>query len=660
MSEKLDNVILSLSYLSDPTNPLSPLLTCQQNCTLPPLTANIPYIDFLFPPGTLLTGLELDIFSFHGPGAGLHLLQLLSEGAVAYAAVEANGVACATGVGATGASSLSTAGDWTAATMVSGSFPGTLQSVLTVALVGGPGAGEGKSLMWSPYIAQAGLYTLSLVTPGCTAQGDCAARTTVDVRVSTRGGGNTTLTTLDQATPLDLVSVIYSGYLSPSLDLALDGRPNFDQAISVVLSLASGGAPVEGKNYHIVADSISLLALTPNGASAGPSSTVSSSRVVTSHGLYEYDLTSEQQNPRGLNHLGSLLAPGARVAAIVHTNSTAAPLIFIGGEFVYNNVTLLNSTAQHNFLLYSVATDTVLSPTRLSFNGPVTSLQLVPPYVYAAGNFSSTSDNLVRGLAGLARLDYTAANLQWEALSSSPGSQVGSINTLAAGVNASLLILGSTGMAVYPGPPGTRSQSGLIAGNLTAASLALRGGLYLVGDLVALSTTATAAGGAVVSQASGGAPSLTAFGFGFQQPSPQSTRPARRLISRLSDSVVVPLTRRTPLAVDSRSPALLSLAPVGATAEILTGAFWTRGALSLLILAGHFTTLPASTFNSSIPLTPASNSSLQNIGLYDPVTRNFTALGGLDLGPSAIIKTLCVPGGGQCGLDRWRFHYERG
>ena len=71
-----DNTILTLTYI-DPTTKAN--LTCSDSC---PLLSDpsVPYQDFTFDASTALTGVQITLLSWNGAGAGLHLLQLLSDG----------------------------------------------------------------------------------------------------------------------------------------------------------------------------------------------------------------------------------------------------------------------------------------------------------------------------------------------------------------------------------------------------------------------------------------------------------------------------------------------------------------------------------------------------------------------------------------------------
>lgn len=72
------NVVLELTYI-DPTSKAN--MTCSTNC---PLLADssVPYQDFLFPDSTNLTGVQITLLEWSGASAGLHLLQLLSDGEI--------------------------------------------------------------------------------------------------------------------------------------------------------------------------------------------------------------------------------------------------------------------------------------------------------------------------------------------------------------------------------------------------------------------------------------------------------------------------------------------------------------------------------------------------------------------------------------------------
>lgn len=70
-----DNQVLTLTYNTPGTDETN---TCSDNCPLS-TDPSVAFQDFLFT-GDSITGVQLNLKEWNGAGAGLHLLQLLSDG----------------------------------------------------------------------------------------------------------------------------------------------------------------------------------------------------------------------------------------------------------------------------------------------------------------------------------------------------------------------------------------------------------------------------------------------------------------------------------------------------------------------------------------------------------------------------------------------------
>ncbi|KAA1084844.1 hypothetical protein PGTUg99_000022 [Puccinia graminis f. sp. tritici] len=110
-------------------NPITNQLdSCTTNCTLS-RDLKLPYQDYIFPPNTAVNGVQLVITSKFGNVAGLHLLQLLSQGNTAYAVDQLNtGRSCRTGLGAAAQNTVKTTGNWNTV-KANTNLPGTTEPV---------------------------------------------------------------------------------------------------------------------------------------------------------------------------------------------------------------------------------------------------------------------------------------------------------------------------------------------------------------------------------------------------------------------------------------------------------------------------------------------------------------------------------------------------
>ncbi|GAA5900213.1 hypothetical protein JCM8208_002052 [Rhodotorula glutinis] len=661
-----DNQVLELTFASDPS---SPLATCSDNCVLAH-NSSVPYQDFLFPEGTSLTGIQLNIFGWYGAGGGLHLLQLLSDGAYAYAAASNNNAPCASGIGATAESTVETSGNWTTASVVT-ETAGTLQDVLVAEVAGGSTASaSAPSLTWQPYVAQPGQYAVYFVTPGCTAQGTCARRTTVRVTATPSGtGAVANETVVDQRNGRDVSTLVYNGTLAAGAD-----------SLSVTMTLAEGGAASSGTTYELVANYVNLVAASTNGST-------SSVILERGYGVYEYPLvdsgvfgdavpTAQAQgvnasatltNATGFDALSFRLGEGAQVHAVVSAGTGADAIAFVGGEFTYSSAD--GAEQSRNVVAYRL--DDVVAAPNGGLDGAVRSLVELDGVLYAAGTFSSTVDGDVKALNGVARWNYTDGAASWQSLGASVPSVGGTVAQLAV-VNPShaesskndsgggaIVAVGAGGSGLAFFEPASSSwnatAAGLFLGNLTAVGpassrTATNATTYLAGNVVAAIQHATP-GGAVLSEGKNGSPRMSSFSFGFNSSSSSSssastartsgssTSSAAR-VKRAETSTASPIDDTALLqqrrsfsrvllearAPQASSPVNLTLpSPIQAVAaapgsarsadQVLAGAFWKNGSSTLMLLGGAFST----------------STGIENLGAYDTKAGSLEALAGFEV-----------------------------
>ncbi|WAQ90560.1 hypothetical protein PtA15_12A550 [Puccinia triticina] len=645
-----DDQVLNLTFINPITNQLD---SCTTNCTLS-RDLNIPFQDYLFPPNTAVNGVQLVITSKFGNVAGLHLLQLLSQGNTAYAVDQLNsGRTCQTGLGAAGQNTVKTTGNWNSA-KANTNLPGTVQPVLTASVPPGTTPDRAPTLTWTMWVPQSGHYELVLQTPGCAAMGDCASRTTLAATTSLVDGP-ALRTIVDTRSPNDTSTTLYNGTLT---DIPSGGGD-----VTVTIRLAdtvSGSSPVTMVANQLVLRSNPLRSHLPG---------------VRSNGVYEHVIAGKgafgdgstlapapgggggdlKETLTAVDQLGLRLRPDSAVRSVIGDDH----LLFIAG----NRLSVVNGTS-------AVATTTMALVPNGGLNGAVNVLLTANGVLYAGGNFTATADGAVKGLDGLACWKYGASSTRWESFSD-PGSTVGFPVQAFQLAGDFLYVFGRStdigGRAL--GIFNTRSASwvpstvGVYFGQLTAA--ATRAGdhpmLYLAGNLDAMGSF-EAPSGALLSTGSGGTPSLSGLNFQMNQLASQAEGLAFRAKTQnnlATESVVVSnstalstrslrqsIQRRQAPVTNSNLNVSLPYALTGTNGPtILTGAFYKD---RQLIIGGRF----------------VSGNSVSNVGIYDLSASELRPLNGSQLLDGAVLSIkivndvawiggLFVSPSGKNGLDTY-------
>lgn len=499
-----NNNILNLNFMNPVTNQLE---NCSVNCTLS-RDFNIPYQDFIFPPNTALTGIQLVITSKFGSVAGLHLLQLLSQGNTAYAVNQLNNPSnrqpCRTGIGAAPSSSSQTTGNWKVVT-ANTNFPGTVQSILSASVPPGTTPNDGPTLTWTVPVPLFGRYELILQTPGCTSTNDCSSRTSLSVTTSNSDGAPLT-TTVDTRNPDDFSTTLYNGTLT---DSASGGS-----ALTVTIRLAStvsGSSPAT-----MVANQLVLRSTSPLTHFQSPTSNSVYELVLAGRGAFgdgtitSSSLPTDQSSITAVNRLGTRLMIGSAAKSVISDSHS----IFLAGK----RLQVLNGTS-------GVTTTLPTTVPNGGLNGAVNALLAVDGVLYAGGDFTTTTDGTVQGLDGLAFWRYGSSSQVWEPISQLD-SGVGLPIQAFQMIGGLLHIFGRSNdagrhaLGIYSPQNSTwvPSNVGVYFGQLTAA--APGGGnsqeLYLAGNLDAISAI-EAPSSALLSTDSDGNPMLTGLNFQMNQ-----------------------------------------------------------------------------------------------------------------------------------------------
>ncbi|KAK4057194.1 hypothetical protein OIO90_001689 [Microbotryomycetes sp. JL221] len=662
-----DNTVLELTYASDPADASSALATCSTDCELAHDPA-VQYQDFIFPDDTVMTGFELQIFGWYGAGAGLHLMQLLSDGSYAYGVDQQNVQVCTDGLGATQASTTATSGQWNTTDLVS-SIAGTTAPVRIAYVPGGTSPTDAPTLTWTPYIEQSGAYQVFLITPGCQPQGTCDQRTSVSMTATPtgQGAGEATTTTVDQTNALEESVLIYSGNL---LATSSDGS----SGLTVSMRLADGGASSSGTTYEMVADLITLVAASTNGTLNS-----TTNRIVPGYGLFEFatdgvgtfgdavasassmNATALLMNATGFDQLSFSMNEGANVQSMVSVGLGESSMLFIGGQFSYESGDVMST----NVLMYAGG-EAIAAPNG-GLNGVVTHLVELNGWIYAAGNFTATTDAQVQGLEGFARLQYSDAAATWQPAGQSSSSGLASVASLGtirlARNNTEIVVAGSgrRGLALFdPAAASFNSTlAGLIVGNLTTIGSAVSmtnvtASTYFAGNIITISNTA-APGGAFISRTGNSGPKLSPLGFELasngdnimsstdstQEDTPvvasnvRLRRSGMSFVARsLANDFVSVLSSRSPRleqrqtstsSIDTSLPSALSDSTDG---QVLVGAFWKNSSndnQELLIVGGDF---------------EAVNGQIRNLGLYNSRSRQLNGLRGVQVSGSVAVLTV--------------------
>ncbi|TKY86439.1 hypothetical protein EX895_004588 [Sporisorium graminicola] len=702
-----DNTELELIYLDPATNQNA---TCINNCTLAH-DPSIPYQDFLIAdtpannaPGGVkqLTGIQFTATEYYGAGAGLHVLELLSEGGWAYAYNALNRGGCnsnQSGVNGTD-SSATNQGGWYPSTI--NTLAGTVEPVLAYSdsYSNLRSASSSATVTFSVDIPFNGNYTISMFVPGCQASGQCGERTDVQANVFTVQGSQGNLTRVSQTNQQDRTVQIYSG----EVNKAAEGfQP------TVVLSIpADAPAPSGGGEFTVIADKVSFLLLNSN-------ETLQMSRS-SGFGLLEYNLfdpaiTALNSNGTGIlpntsmtdidTFSATLYSHGVRSNASDTAISAIASVgshTFVGGSFTSSgNVSFAN--------IAGFSSDSAgRSPIQIAnggLNGPVEALAGLGSALFVGGSFTSTADSAVTA-SYIVRYDPDAN--AWTALGGGPDGAVSDIYPL--GPDA-ILVAGSFATVNGTGQSGGyavwnttanswQTQSSFVSAEMTAAFADYAASTqqsFLAGSVRALSLQA--ASGAAQMRApdtSGSLPIIESLNFQFASQSSSSasasssaslarrlsakvvqqqqqqlqqqndvqprTAPSSGLGSKLRSLLPRPASSSGKLdASSSQLPSLLKRAAVMTPAsltssgqnEILASAFWQRDDGSFVnILGGNFTT----------------TAGIRNLAFYDDSSNTASAFpappssSSLSQQPSAAIRSLLVDGdmlyiGGDSGFEAY-------
>ncbi|CAO1625947.1 unnamed protein product [Jaminaea pallidilutea] len=623
-----DNQVLELLYL-DPLTKQN--VTCT-NCAMTN-NATIPYQDFIITDnpangavnGTkAMSGLIFDAHSWYGASAGLHIFEMLSDGAWARAYNAYNRGSCNSpelGVNSTGSfgrmsgafASASYATEW----------GGVRDNVLSLSdTYSNIAQHSAASVSWDIDTAVSGNYSAYLSVPGCQRLGQCDQRTDVIVTMMNNSTNDGTSSRISQNVQTDTEIMFWEGEIQATSE-------NFMP--SVVLSIPTDAARPAGANdFTVIADRVRFQLRNSNETYAMDHA--------LGIGLLEYDIRDPPQLTMNVNATDSLpsstitnftafgftlLKNGIRADKLhmINAIATVQNLTFVGGNFTSDNFTIgVNGTGFRNIVAYNTtANNTAGVDYRRLANGgvndTVTSLTPMGNFLYLAGTFTGLADNSAEAKY---IVRYEPINGTWAALSGGPD---GPVSNMAALGSDGLLVSGdfttmakgtqqAGGYAIWNTTTnGWVPETELVIGQMSSVSV-VNGSAYMVGSISAVSGNA-ASGVASVRPPSqdGMPPQIEVLNFDFAQRSAAAAASSSLPANASSTTVINGTTTVVPVpttAVASNTTATGALP--GATSATSVVAGGTTAATSAVAAGTAATSAAAATFSS--PATSAPTSSL--------------------------------------------------
>lgn len=241
-----DNTVRTLTY-TDPETLLAS--SCTESCPLALTPGGITAQDFLFSDAVDVTGFQVYLEGWTGAGAGLGLMQLLSDGSGSVASVQDENSDVCTRAGVNGTAHVQTTGDpadWDTV-QVETEISGTVRRVLTTTI--NAGDAQRPSITYYPYVGSTGFYRVYVTTPGCAALPPCDQRTrNIQVEVFAARGALPIVVDLDQTNADEARVLVYEGLLERS-----------SGAFGMTVRLALGNAPVaSGGQWTLVGGEVGL------------------------------------------------------------------------------------------------------------------------------------------------------------------------------------------------------------------------------------------------------------------------------------------------------------------------------------------------------------------------------------------------------------------
>ena len=359
--------------------------TCDSRCPLP---QNTEYQDFHFVNVIGMNAFQIDISAWYGDGAGLNGIQLFEDNMFAYAINSFNEPTCAN---ITLGSNSTTTGSWSQ--VPSGSSSADYLSIQLDPSTASVGSSE---VVFMPDIKQAGNYSVTMYTPGCTDDNTCGNRGIVNITATYVQGVEASPTTVYQTNNYDKYDQIYYGYVDSNSD---SFRP------SVTLTPASG----QSGDLTFVASRVQWQVTNTTGGL---------------NGLFEFNqnmaMVNSDFSTSAINQAGIDLNEDAQIKAL----SVIGDTMYVGGNFSDNTV--------HNIFAFSDGQPNSLPDGGL--NGGVLSLLDNDNILYVGGMFTGTTSPGPQGLSYVA--SYSPSQKAWNTLGAGVNGPVTSVETLSLNITA--------------------------------------------------------------------------------------------------------------------------------------------------------------------------------------------------------------------------------
>lgn len=372
-----DTGFMNLTYTDPSTGKTVP---CDAECPLSSDTSEA-YRDFELVNPVGMSGFMIQIMDWYGQGAGLDGIEIFQNEIYTYAINNYNEPNC---TGINYPSTALTVGDWTVTPAGSSAVSST--SYLTAKASGS----SNLSVTFKPDITQSGNYTILVYTPGCSADGTCDSRGSVNVTATLSSSTQEKKpieSILWQTNQYEKYDTIYTGYVEASGD-------NFRPEVTIT--------PVDGNGETtVVASRVAFQLINSTGGL---------------NGLYDYDPTKKTTDTDfasdAIDSIGTKLNTGAVIHSMVQSGDTT----FVGGNF--------SDSSFRNIMSFTTSGNaTSLSDGGL--NSYVQSLLLLDDIVYVGGNFTDTAKSGTKDLNYIAA--YSPSSKSWSSLGAGVNGPVTSV-----------------------------------------------------------------------------------------------------------------------------------------------------------------------------------------------------------------------------------------
>lgn len=622
-----DNTQQTLTYTDPATGNNA---TCSSSC---PLSTNssISAQDFLFASSQSITGFQVLLEGWIGDGAGLHRLELLSSGTAANPVSSENYAVC--GSASNSSSTTEQSGTWTTKEADT-SIAGTVQNVLVASVSNG--ASERPAIIYYPYIAAEGNYSIYLDIPGCTDMQDCESRTSVDIEIFPYSGSLPFTDTVSQTNTDDASTLIYSGWMQATTTGEFQA--------TVRLALTDSPATTSSGTWDVVAGTLDLVydaAVYQNGSSlplttGWNETTTSTTSTNGTQAFGVWELVRNGGSTSGLSAIGQTLAGLSRSSDwAVNTIAEWSGTVYVAGEF--------SQTGNYSNVL-AVANNQIQILPQQGLGGTVYTSLALGSYIYFGGDFTSSGTGTAGTLNHLAR--YDPSQKIWSSLG---GGVDGSVLDLAEDSDDNLLVLGnftstldSTGSITSTGGSAlwnvknqAWSTAGIVVGQVNVGEN-VNGDNYYAGEITGAS--ANAASGIGYLSGSGDSVGLSTINLNLTTLT--SSTPAATISTATKKRAVRQRRHKARKWMNSLTRALRTRQST--TAATTAPVIPSTPALAPSILAAVYWTNTSSSGNPVITciggnLTFSSTNST-SVGLYNERTGSTTPLGGSQ--PVGIVRAL--------------------